>query len=77
MLVGTHFTQTQNPNKQVDISAGALRMTASLLSTRGNVHWESYYYPQGSLLRVDISAGDLLWKYAVSLRTPAEMSTVG
>ena len=46
------------------------------LSTRGNVQWEIYYYPQGSLLRVDIYLGDLLWKYAVSLRTPTEMSTV-
>ena len=47
-------------SKHVDISAGALRMTASLFSTRKNVHWEIYYYPQGSPLRVDISAGDLL-----------------
>ena len=33
-------------SKHVDISAGALRMTASLFSTRENVHWEIYYYPQ-------------------------------
>ena len=62
-------------SKHVDISAGALSMTASLFSTRENVHWEIYYYPQGSPLRVDISAGDLLWKFTVSLRTPSEMST--
>ena len=41
---------------------GALRMTASLLSTRENVHWEIFYYPYGSPVRVDISAGDLLQK---------------
>jgi hypothetical protein len=63
-------------SKHVDISAGALRMTASLFSTRENVHWEIYYYPQGSPVRVDISAGDFLWKFTVSLRTPSEMSTV-
>jgi hypothetical protein len=41
-------------------------MTASLLTTRENVHCEIYYYPQGSLrVRVDISAGDLLWKFTV------------
>ena len=33
-------------SKHVDISAGALRMTASLFSTRENVHWEIYYYTQ-------------------------------
>ena len=63
-------------SKQVNISAGALRMTLSLLSTCGNVHWEIYYYPQRSPVRVDISAGDLLWKYAVRLRTHAEMTWV-
>ena len=63
-------------SKHVDISAGALRMTASLFSTRENVHWEIYYYPQGSPVRVDISAGDFLWKFTVTLRTPSEMSTV-
>ena len=58
-------------SKHVDISAGALRMTASLFSTRENVHRKIYYYPQGSPVRVDISAGDLLWKFTVSLRTPS------
>jgi hypothetical protein len=62
--------------KHVDISAGALRTTASLFSTRENVHWQIHYYPQGSPVRVDISAGDFLWKFTVSLRTPSGMSTV-
>ena len=62
-------------SKHVDFSVGALSMTASLFSTRENIHWEIYYYLQGSPLRVDISAGDLLWKFTVSLRTPSEMST--
>jgi hypothetical protein len=61
-------------SKHVDISAGAVRMTASLVTASKNVHWEIYYYPQGSPLRVDISACDLLWKFNVSLRTPSEMS---
>jgi hypothetical protein len=52
-----------------------LRMTASLFSTHDNVRWKIYYYPKGNPLRVDISAGDLLWKFTVSLRTPSEMST--
>jgi hypothetical protein len=63
-------------SKHVDISAVALRMTAILSSTRKNVHWEIYYYPQESPVRVDISAGDLLLKFTVSLRTPSEMSTI-
>ena len=65
-----------NISKHVDISAGALRLTASLFSTRENVHWEIYYYLQESPVRVDISSGDFLWKFTVSLRTPSEMSTV-
>ena len=49
-------------SKHVDISVNALRMTASLFSTRENVHREIYYHPQGSPFKVDTSVGDLFWK---------------
>ena len=67
----------QHPQHLGDSLGYNLIVTLSLCITLEHVHWEMYYHPQESPVKLDISAGDFLWEYIAASGHPQKCPHIG